>query len=68
MKRTQKGGVGLSGCFSLIPLPDFPAAQADFLGRFGHMFIYMANRVCRHWLVGVNALRKAVLKLPAVSK
>lgn len=32
------------------------------------MLIYMANRMCSHWLVGVNALWKAVIKLPAVSK
>lgn len=54
--------------FFFNPTTEFSSTQADFFGRFGHMFIYMANRMCSYWLVGVNALRKVVIKLPAVSK
>lgn len=54
--------------FFFNPTTEFSSTQADFFGRFEHMFIYMANRMCSYWLVGVNALRKVVIKLPAVSK
>lgn len=67
MEEHRKEGWG-SVAFFFNPTTGFSSTQADFFGRFGHMFIYMANRMCSHWLVGVNALRKVVIRLPAVNK